>query len=107
MEGGLDGWGSGGVDCLDCGGRVDVVFALDDFGQLGEGEAVDLADEDGGHGGVEEVVEEGFGELGRRKTLTPALSPRERGEELGFGALWCVCVHFAPFGRCESGGGGG
>ena len=72
MEGGLDGWGSGGVDGLDGGGCGAVVFGLDDFGELGEGEAVDLADEEGGHRGIEEVFEELFGEL------------------------WCVLPHVAP-----------
>ncbi|MEQ9206822.1 MAG: hypothetical protein RLN78_05600 [Phycisphaerales bacterium] len=56
-------------------------------GELWEGEAVDLADEDGGHRGIEEVFEERFGKRGRsrerrigesggggRGALTPALS---------------------------------
>ncbi len=55
---GVDGGGSGGVDGLDGadGGLVGV--ALGDGVELREGEAVDLADEDGGHRGIEEVLEE-------------------------------------------------
>ena len=63
---GFDGWGSGGVDGLDGADGGLVVFALGEFGELWEGEAVDLADEDGGHRGVEEVFEEGFGKRGIR-----------------------------------------
>ena len=72
MEGGLDGSGSGGVDGLDGGGCGDVVLGLDDFGELGEGEVVDLADEDGGHRGIEEVLEEALCKFG--------------------GEMWCVCL---------------
>jgi len=76
VEGGFDGWGSGGVDCLDGLGCGAVVFGLDDCGGLGEGEVVDLADEDGGHRGIEEVFEERFCEFG--------------------GELWCIFLHVAP-----------
>jgi len=58
VEGGVDDGGSGGVDGLDGGGGGLVVVALDDGGELFEGEIVDLADEDGGHGGGEEVFEQ-------------------------------------------------
>lgn len=85
MELGFDGLGAGLVDGLDRLDRGLVVLGLGDLGEFGEGEAVDLADEDGGHRGIEEVFEEGFCEL--------------------VVVLWCVCVHCAPFGRFESGGG--
>lgn len=52
---GGDGSGAGFVDGLDGGGGVLVVFGVGDGVELWEGEAVDLADEDWGHGGVEEV----------------------------------------------------
>lgn len=84
----MDGGGSGGVDGLDGadGGLVGV--ALGDGVELGEGEAVDLADEDGGHRGIEEVLEEALCKFGRE--------------------LWCVClrlrvrlvVHIAPLVEC-------
>ena len=80
MEGGLDGWGSRGVDGLDRFDRGLVVGGLGDFAELWEGEAVDLADEDGTHRGIEEVLEEGFSQL--------------------WSVLLCVCVrlalHIAP-----------
>ncbi len=107
VGGGFDDWTAGLVDGLD---RIDggaVVFALGDFGELWEGEAVDLADEDGGHRGIEEVFEEALcqfsGELGRGRR-TPSVAarhlPRKPGGGEGFGGLWCVCVrlivHDAP-----------
>jgi len=45
---------------------------LDEGGEFGEGEAVDLADEDGGHRGIEEVLEEALCKFG--------------------GEMWCVCL---------------
>ncbi|MFK7760499.1 MAG: hypothetical protein AB8C13_11220 [Phycisphaerales bacterium] len=72
VEVGVDGGGAGGVDGLDGADGGLVVFALGEFGELWEGEAVDLADEDGGHRGIEEVFEEALCKLG--------------------GGLWCVCL---------------
>ena len=65
MELGLDGGLAGGVDGLNGLDRGLVVVGLGEFGELSEGEVVDLADEDGGHRGVEEVFEELFGEGGQ------------------------------------------
>jgi hypothetical protein len=55
VEVGVDRCGSRGVDGLDVADGGLVVVALGEFGELCEGEAVDLADEDGGHRGIEEV----------------------------------------------------
>tara|TARA_R110002073_G_scaffold104622_4_gene236608 strand:- start:299792 stop:300505 length:714 start_codon:yes stop_codon:yes gene_type:complete len=113
VEVGLDGWGSRGVDGLDRFDRGLVVGGLGECVELREGEAVDLADEDGTHRGIEEVLEEGFGEGREGRALTPALSPRERGEVEDplrplrghlphrrggggrGGVLLCVCVRLA------------
>ncbi len=62
VEVGLDGWGPRGVDGLDRFDRGLVVCGLGECAELCEGEAVDLADEDGSHRGIEEVLEEGFSE---------------------------------------------
>ena len=88
VEGGVDRFGSGGVDGLDGADGGLVVVALGEFGELWEGEAVDLADEDGGHRGIEEVLEEALCKFGSE--------------------LWCVClrlrvrlvVHIAPLVEC-------
>ena len=102
VEGGVDRFGSGGVDGLDGADGGLVVVALGDGVELREGEAVDLADEDGGHRGVEEVLEELFCERGRRKTPSVATRhlPRKPGGGEVVGGLWCVCVrlrvHGAP-----------
>ena len=61
VEVGLDGWGSRGVDGLDRFDRGLVVGGLGECVELREGEAVDLADEDGTHRGIEEVLEERLG----------------------------------------------
>ncbi len=84
VEVGVDRFGSGGVDGLDGADGGLVVVALGEFGELWEGEAVDLADEDGGHRGIEEILEDRFSQL------------------------WCVClrlrvrlvVHSAPLIEC-------
>jgi hypothetical protein len=106
VEVGVDRFGSGGVDGLDGADGGLVVVALGEFGELWEGEAVDLADEDGGHRGIEEVFEELFGERGRRKTPSVATRhlPRKPGGGEVVGGLWCVClrliVHGAPLVEC-------
>jgi hypothetical protein len=64
-----------GVDGLDRFDRGLVVGGLGECAELCEGEAVDLADEDGIHRGIEEVLEEGFVEL--------------------WSVLLCVCVRLA------------
>jgi hypothetical protein len=51
-----------GVDALHAGEGFVVEIAAGDFVEIGEGEAVGLADEDRGHRGVEKVLEEGWGE---------------------------------------------
>tara|TARA_R110002096_G_scaffold173781_7_gene348655 strand:+ start:4398 stop:4733 length:336 start_codon:yes stop_codon:yes gene_type:complete len=53
---GFDDGLAGGVDGLDRFDGVAVVGGVDDGVELCEGEAVDLADEDGGHRGIEEVL---------------------------------------------------
>jgi len=62
VEGRLDGRCPRGVDGLDRFDRGLVVGGLGECAELCEGEAVDLADEDGTHRGIEEVLEEGFSE---------------------------------------------
>ena len=97
VEVGVDRGGAGLVDGLDRFGGDAEVFGVGEVAELWEGEAVDLADDDGGHRGVEEVFEElfceglgtghwGLGGRGRRVgggggrsgggmgALTPALS---------------------------------
>ena len=83
-------------------------FGFEDLGELGEFEAVDLAEVEGGERGVEEVFEEFVGELGgelggrrsglgRRKTLTPG----ER--EDGFVMLCGVGCHACIFAQRADG----
>ena len=55
---GFDGLSAGIVDGLDHADRGSVVLGVGDGVELREGEAVDLADEDGGHRGIEEVLEQ-------------------------------------------------
>ena len=103
---GFDDGLAGGVDGLDRFDGVAVVGGVDDGVELREGEAVDLADEDGGHRGVEEVFEETFCQFGgggwRRKAPSVAARhlPRQDGGGARVGGLWCVCVrlvvHCAP-----------
>jgi len=95
VEVGVDRFGSGGVDGLDGADGGLVVVASGEFGELWEGEAVDLADEDGGHRGIEEVLEELFCEFGwGRKTPSVATRhlPRKPGGGEVVGELWCVCL---------------
>jgi len=76
VELGLDGGRAGGVDGLDRFDGVLVVLGVGEGEELGEGEVVDLADEDGGHRGIEEVFEEG---LCKRATSHLGLATRGRG----------------------------
>ena len=84
VEVGVDRGGAGLVDGLDRFGGDAEVFGVGEVAELWEGEAVDLADEDGGHRGIEEVFEETLCEFGRR--------------------LWCVALlglmHDAPLVEC-------
>jgi hypothetical protein len=78
---GFDGLGAGIVDGLDHTDRGSVVLGVGDGVELREGEAVDLADEDGGYRGIEEVFEEVFGE--GWATGHWGLSTGGRGRRLG------------------------
>ena len=57
---------AGLVDASDVLGGLAEGIGVDDCGELGECEVVDLADLDGRVGGFEDVVEEGRGEGGKR-----------------------------------------
>ncbi len=64
LEVGSDRRVAGGVDAFDGGGGLLVGVGVEDCFELFEGEVVGLADLGWGHGGVEEGVQEWFGELG-------------------------------------------
>ncbi len=100
-----------GVDALHAGEGFVVEIAAGDFVEIGEGEAVGLADEDRGHRGVEKVLEEGWGEgwtlmcvagCWRRPLRSAGGGPLSRrrggGECVGCGRGLCgVGVHDRPF----------
>jgi len=65
----VDGLAAGGVDAFDVGDGAPVLVALREAVELGECDVVDFADEDGRHGGVEEVLEQRFGEGGRKRGI--------------------------------------
>lgn len=71
---GLDEVGACGVDALHARLGAFEAIGFEEVGECGQGDVVEVAEVERRDGGVEEVVEEGFGERGQW-----AMSSRQRG----------------------------